>query len=82
MTGCVSIIVCKEWYCILLNVHEQKHIYIYMNLSLSLYIYICYICLFFVYKYIHTLDSHMAPYGACGVVQSEARSCEVSPNVR
>ena len=26
------------------------------------------------------MDSHMAPYGACGVEQSEVRSSEVIPN--
>jgi len=31
---------------------------------------------------IYILDSHMAPYGACGFVQSKVRSSEVSPNVR
>ena len=28
----------------------------------------------YIYIYIYTLDSHMAPYGACEVAQSTARS--------
>ena len=34
-----------------------------------------------IYIYIY-IDSHMAPDGACGFVQSKVRSSEVSPNVR
>ena len=36
----------------------------------------------YIYIYIYILDSHMAPYGAGGFVQSKVRSSEVSPNVR
>jgi len=36
----------------------------------------------YIHIYIYILDSHMAPYGARGFVQSKVRSSEVSPNVR
>ena len=34
----------------------------------------------YIYIYIYRLDSHMAPYGACGVEHSEVRSSEVISN--
>ena len=36
----------------------------------------------YIYIYINILDSHMAPYGACEVVQSTVRSCAVTPKER